>query len=370
MRVVLDARVASDHFPGIGRVAVELGRALAATNGTDGIEVAFLAPPGPPTGRLGAVPEPRIACATSPFSLAQHWSVPRALRRAGADAYHGLYYLTPRTPGLPSLLTCMDLIPLVRPETQPAWKRALFRACFADAAARADRLVAISDSTRDDVCARFGVDPARIDVIPLAADARFAPAPAAQVAALRARLDLAAPFVLYVGSNKPHKNLVRLVEAFRILAAGRPEVLLVIAGVWDPRYEEARVRVRDLGLGARVRFPGPVADGELPALYSAARVFAFPSLYEGFGLPVLEAMRCGAPVVTSNTSSLPEVVGDAGITVDPEDVAAIADALARVIDDEARHDDLARRAAARAGEFTWERTAAAHRARYRRFLSR
>ena len=370
MRVVLDARVASDHFPGIGRVAVELGRALAATNGEDGIEVAFLVPAGPASGRLGALPEPRIPCATSPFAFTQHWSVPRALRRAGADAYHSLYYLTPRTPGLPTLLSCMDLIPLVRPETQPAWKRAIFTACFADAASRAERLVAISESTRRDVCERFGVDPARIDVIPLAADDRFSPAPADAVAALRARLDLTAPFVLYVGSNKPHKNLVRLVEAFRIVAEARPDLRLVVAGVWDPRYEEPRARARDLGLGQRVRFLGPVADADLPALYSAARVFAFPSLYEGFGLPVLEAMRCGAPVVTSATSSLPEVVGDAGITVDPNDAAAIADALARVIDDDGLHDDLARRAVARAGEFTWRRAAAAHRALYRRLLSR
>jgi glycosyltransferase involved in cell wall biosynthesis len=140
--------------------------------------------------------------------------------------------------------------------------------------------------------------------------------------------------------------------------------------VWDPRYEEPRVRARDLGLGERVRFLGPVPDPDLPTLYSAARVFAFPSLYEGFGLPVLEAMRCGVPVVTSASSSLPEVVADAGLTVDPTDVAAIADALARVLDDGALHDDLSRRAVARAAEFTWHRAAAAHRALYRRLLSR
>ena len=372
VRVVLDARVSGDHFPGIGRVAVELGHALAReAEATGDVEVSFLVPPASAGRRAGALPPPHLEAADSPFSLAQHWSVPHLLAKSGADVYHSLFYLMPLRPGVPVVLTLMDVIPLVRPETQPAWKRAAFTLSLGAAIARADRLVAISESTRRDVRERFGLAPDRVRAVPIGVDARFAPVSVPAVDALRARLGLARPYLLYVGSNKPHKNLPRLVEAFLAIAPSRPGIDLTVAGVWDPRYGEARERARAGGEdGTRVRFLGPVDDADLPALYSGALAFAFPSLYEGFGLPVLEAMACGAPVVCGDGSSLPEVAGDAALLVDARSTDALAGALARLCDDDALRADLARRGPARAAAFPWSRTARAYLDLYREIARR
>jgi glycosyltransferase involved in cell wall biosynthesis len=221
-------------------------------------------------------------------------------------------------------------------------------------------VISVSESTRRDLSVRFGIPGSRIRVVPHAADDRVAPAPVEAVAALRVRHGLAAPYLLYVGSNKPHKNLVRLVSAFATIAPSRSDLVLVIAGVWDSRYPEARTEAAARGLGERVRFLGPVSDDDLPPLLTGALGFAFPSLYEGFGRPVLEAMSCGTPVLASATSSLPEVVGDAGLLVDPTQVEAIAQGLARLCDDADLRSDLARRGRVRALGFTWEHAARAH----------
>jgi alpha-1,3-rhamnosyl/mannosyltransferase len=162
-----------------------------------------------------------------------------------------------------------------------------------------------------------------------------------------------------VGSNKPHKNLPRLVEAWATMPAtvDRQAAALVIAGHWDARYPEARRLAEERGLTGRVRFLGPVAEVDLPALYGGAELLAFPSLYEGFGLPVLEAMASGSPVLCSHSSSLLEVAGDAAILVDPLDVSAIAAGLARALGDPALRRELRLAGLARAAMFSWERTA-------------
>ncbi len=180
-------------------------------------------------------------------------------------------------------------------------------------------------------------------------------------------------FVLYVGSNKPHKNLTGLVTAWAELIRGPGAMSgtqtatpggdaasgaeLVIAGAWDPHYPEARQLADSLG-DSRIRWLGPVADADLPGLYAAATVFVFPSRFEGFGLPVIEAMACGTPVICSNVTALPEVAGDAAILIDPEDTAGLAEALGRVLQDEALQDDLRERGLRRAADYSWERTAA------------
>jgi alpha-1,3-rhamnosyl/mannosyltransferase len=163
-------------------------------------------------------------------------------------------------------------------------------------------------------------------------------------------------YVLYVGSNKPHKNLTRLVVAFSKSALNNQHsaIHLVIAGAWDNRYPEAK----QVAAGnEHIHFLGPINDADLPALYSGALTFAFISEYEGFGFPPLEAMACGTPVVASNTSSLPEVIGDAGLLVDPHDVEAIAGVLEQIIDDEGLRLNLKQRSLERAAQFSWEQTA-------------
>jgi glycosyltransferase involved in cell wall biosynthesis len=163
--------------------------------------------------------------------------------------------------------------------------------------------------------------------------------------------------VLAVGNKQPRKNLPRLVQAFSSLAAEMPEPALVIAGQSGWQGSEVKNVVKEIGLGGRVRFIGFVPGADLPALYSGAEVFCYPSLYEGFGLPPLEAMACGAATITSNTSSLPEVVGDSALTVEPTSVADLAQALRVLLDNEAMRREYSRRGIERAALFSWDRTA-------------
>ena len=221
--------------------------------------------------------------------------------------------------------------------------------------------------------AEFNLPPDRITAIPLAADPAFQPQPPEAITAVRRKYNLPERFALYLGSNKPHKNLVRLVEAWR-MANGEWRMAakhggLVIAGAWDERFPEARILADAASHQPSAIWLGPVPEADLPALYSAAAVFVFPSLYEGFGLPVLEAMACGTPVVCSNTSSLPEVAGDAALLIDPLDTAALAEALRRALSDPALAADLRARGLTQALRFSWAQTATATLALYRETLS-
>jgi glycosyltransferase involved in cell wall biosynthesis len=222
---------------------------------------------------------------------------------------------------------------------------------------RADRVIAISDATRDDLIELYGTPPDKVIAVPLGVDARFGPDRDADAeSALRARLGIPpGPFVLTVGTMQPRKNHRRLVAAMARLHADAP---VVIAGGTGWGYDDVRREVERLGVAERVVFAGFVDDGDLPDLYRAAAVFAYPALYEGFGLPVLEAMACGTPVVTSNVSSLPEVAGqDAALLVDPLDVDALAGALDRLLADGDLRARRRARGLARAAAFTWERAA-------------
>lgn len=238
-------------------------------------------------------------------------------------------------------------------------------------ARQAAALLADSMATKADLVAAYGIPPARVHVVHLGRDERLARVEdPGQIADVCCRYGIAGPgYLLYVGTLQPRKNLARLIEAFARVA-GRPAAAglqLVLAGGKGWLFEQMRLPelVEKLGLVGRVLFPGYVADADLPALLSGARAFVYPSLYEGFGLPVLEAGACGVPVITSNTSSLPEVAGDpsagpeqaAALLVDPHDVEAIADALYRVLTDDALRAELARRGLENVKRFSWEKCA-------------
>ncbi len=355
--IVLDARTATDHFPGIGRYVVNLASVL--THIAPDLDLLLLHDPSAVSTRLQLPNWPRLACAVSPFSIQQQWSVPRHLRRADAILYHSPYYLMPYQPGVPTVLTCYDLIPLIYPEYFTTLQRLIYRATHMLAIHTAQITLAISETTKADLIRYFRVDPEQVIVTPLAADPHLVPQPRERVAAVRSKYGLPDHYILYLGSNKPHKNLVRLVQAWQVanLKSQIPNLKLVIAGHWDNRCPEARQFVEEQGLQDQVVLAGPVNEADLPALYSGAELFAFPSLYEGFGLPVLEAMACGTPVVCSNTSSLPEVAGDAVIRVDPLDTEALAEAIGRALADQALRQDLRARGLAQAAQFSWERTA-------------
>ncbi len=364
---VLDARTATDHFPGIGRYAVNLARAMAPLLGSEERLTLLRDPTRPSPWDLSPLAGERVRVVDvplSPFSLRQQWAVPRLLARLETDLYHSPYYLMPYRPGVLTILTVHDLIPLLFPRQSTLQARLLFRWTTALALRAARHMIAVSDATRQDMMRCFRVSAEKVSIIPEAADPAFYPRSSAEVEALRRRYGLPGSFVLYVGSNKPHKNLTRLVEAWARITEYGIRNTLVLAGPWDPRYPEPRLRAEQLGV-ENIRWLGPVPEADLPALYSAATLFVFPSLYEGFGLPVLEAMACGTPVACSSTSSLPEVVGDAALTFDPTDVAAIADALSCLLADSDLRTHLREPGLRRAARFSWKRTAARILALYR-----
>jgi len=356
MRVVLDGRVAIDHFPGVGRVAVSLAEALLRV--APALDLVVLEDTTAPPASRKAIAAPRVGIAASVFAASQQWRVPACLRALRPDLYHSLFYLMPYRPGVPTVFTCHDLIPLKRPDLFPPWKRAGYDVGHRLAIAASRAVLAVSETTADDIRARYRIAPDRLRVVPLGVGPEFAPPAPSERARVRAAFDLHEGYFLFVGSNRPHKNLPRLVAAFaRARAAEGPDFPpLVVAGPFSERHPEARIEAERLPPGS-VRFLGPVPGPDLPALYGGAVAFAFPSEIEGFGLPVLEAMASGAPTITSDGSALAEVAGDAALLVPPGDVDAIAAALRTVWRDAELRATLRTRGLARVAAFTWERAA-------------
>jgi glycosyltransferase involved in cell wall biosynthesis len=279
--------------------------------------------------------------------------VTRAAREAGARVLHLPGGLGPIRRTFPTVLTIHDLTVLRFPELFTPWFRHYSRAVLPPLARSADVVIADSRSTAADIVQQLGVPNQRVRVVSIGVDARFLPATPAQREAIRQRFGLPGDFVLTVGSLEPRKNLPRLIAAIDALRRS-PEcrdITLVHAG--PPGW-----MMNGAASSPGVRLLGYVATDDLPLLYSAARVFAYPSLYEGFGLPVLEAMACGCPVVTSNVSALPEIALGVAELVDPYSVAAIADGVKTLWTESAeRRAQRTARGRERAREYTWERTA-------------
>jgi alpha-1,3-rhamnosyl/mannosyltransferase len=295
---------------------------------------------------------------SAPFSPLQQAEIPLRARALGLDLLHSPYFIKPYV-GLPcpSVVTIYDLLGWRFPQTLSPRGRLLYRLTMGMAVRGANALITISQSARDDLAARYRLPKERIVVTPLAASRRFAPQPPEAVDKARARYGLPESYVLYLGSNKPHKNLERLVLAWERAGERASGAQLILAGHEDVKHPQARRLVAERGMTERVRFLPNVADDDLAALYSGAAVFAFVSYYEGFGLPPLEAMACGAPVLCANTSSLPEVVGDAALTVDPYNMIEIAEGLTRLLSQPALRRDMRERGLRRAHAFSWRRTA-------------
>jgi alpha-1,3-rhamnosyl/mannosyltransferase len=254
------------------------------------------------------------------------------------------------------VVTFHDLTAMLFPQWHPAKRLREMRVGLPVSAALADRIIAVSRATKDDVVRHLAVDPERVAVVPLAVDASFRPLAAADVDAALAPLGLVrGTYLLFLGTLEPRKNLPRLLDA--AVRAGAEVGPLVLAGADGWGTDELRPRIAELARQGRVRPLGYVAETLRPFLLSGARVFVYPSLYEGFGLPPLEAMACGTPVITSNVSALPETVGDAALLIDPLDVDALAASIRRLWEDEALRRELRARGLARARDFSWERTA-------------
>lgn len=295
-----------------------------------------------------------------PYSVTEQLRIPLRLYREQIDVFHAPHYVLPPLTPCRSIVTIHDCIHLMFPQYLPSrLAYAYARLMLWAASRRANRILTVSETSKRDIVRFLGVPSSRVVIIPNGIDERFSTPPCEEeVSRVRERYQLDAPFVLYAGNIKPHKNLERLIDAFyRVRQDGLDEDLrLLLIGDEISKYATLRRAVHRYQLHKYVRFLGFVPDETLAVLYRLAHVFVFPSLYEGFGLPPLEAMASGTPVVTSNVSSLPEVVGDAAMLVDPYDPAAIADAIRQVLTEPELRADLRRRGLDRAREYSWERS--------------
>lgn len=317
----------------------------------------------------------RLVPVTAPaYSVAEQFRVPVALRREHADLFHAPHYVLPPLIHCRSVVTIHDCIHLMFPQYLPnRLAYAYAKAQLWTAAHRSDRILTVSETSKLDILRRFHVPADKVTVVYNAIDERLAvPPDEEEFERVRARYQLKDPFALYVGNIKPHKNLERLIDAFHELRqeSAFESLKLVIIGDEISKYQGLRRAVHRHKLHKHVRFLGFVPPGTLSVLYSLASVFVFPSLYEGFGLPPLEAMSFGTPVVTSNVSSLPEVVGDAAVLVDPYDSTSIAEGMRRALMDDDLRRWLRERGPARAQEFSWERSAARIREIYGEVMER
>ena len=364
MRITLDVSPAIHRHAGLGRYARELLAALAAQDKTNEYVAFSHAPTSerPP----GLLPD-RVPLYTVPLS-AKPWRMTVLLANLTGmtmdpwlprgDIFHATEHLLPPLKDARTVFTLHDLIFQFFPEYHLPLNREFLIHAMPRFLRRADAIIAVSECTKRDAVHFYKLPPDKITVIYEGVNPALRQVNDQGVLTeARARWAHGSPFILYVSTIEPRKNLIALVDATRALRAHGYPHRLVIAGRKGWLYQGVFDHVRKTGMENEVDFLGFVPEEDLPALYSACAAFVFPSLYEGFGLPPLEAMACGAPVVCSNTASLPEVVGDAAILVNPHDVGELVGAIERVLSDSALRDRLRARGIAQAARFSWERAA-------------
>lgn len=283
-----------------------------------------------------------------------------ALRRHPVDVLHVQFTAPPLAP-CPFVVSIHDLSFEHLPLTFKRRSRIQLRLTVRNSARRAAHILALSESGRQDIIATYGIAPERVTMIPLAAPAHFGPVTdEKELQRVRHTYGIEGDYILSVGSIQPRKNLTRLVRAFSSLRRERSGVKLpklVLVGKQGWLYDETLREIAKSGVGNQILLTGYVSETDLPTLYSGAICFVYPSYFEGFGLPPLEAMKCGTPVIVGNQTSLPEVVGDAGLMVNPFDEVEIASALLRLIDNPRLREELRVKGLKRAGSFSWHETA-------------
>lgn len=356
MRIGIDARLIFYHQAGIGQYILRLTQALAQIDRDDAF-IIF-------TSRKDTtfhIEQPNLKRQrlwTPSHHRFERWAMSLELAPFALDVLHSPDFIPPAWTRCPSVITVHDLAFLLYPRFLTR-ESARYYGQVDLAARQADHIIAVSNSTKRDTIRLLGVPESKITVIYEAAHPLFTPL-ADDVARefVRARYDLPAEFILFVGTIEPRKNLPTLLRAFKLLRERyKSPAVLAIAGNRGWLIEEVDRVIAELQLGDTVRFLGGVRNEELVYLYNAASVFVLPSFYEGFGLPPLEAMACGTPVIVSNVSSLPEVVSDAGLLIAPDDVEGLAVAMVRVLSDSALRDELRAKGLKRAQTFSWERAA-------------
>lgn len=351
MRIGFDARVIG--WPGLGTYTSNLLKRLAGTPGLELIcfyndETEELIPVGDKLSKLRL--NEKI------ISRRNLGRIGELVNKAGCDLYHIPYPAVPGNLEMPLLLTAHDIIPLQYPNTLPLRYKRLLRQLLVDAIQRADHIITASLASRACLLEHFNLPESRITVIGDGVDPEFYPRAEDEIIRVSTKYGIARPYILWLGSFAPHKNIVILVEAFAALPVELgSRYTLVLAGAKGGVWKQAEKKAKQLGVIDRVFFPGRIDGADLAAIYSGADLFCFPSLFEGFGLPPLEAMACGTPVVSSNLSSLPEVVGDSGLLVEPGS-ASFSSAIERVLKNEELRIDYIRRGIENAARYSWEDT--------------
>lgn len=362
MKVCLDLTPALHNTAGTGRYVRELAKALVDLGHGESLSFFCVDPKGDAgVGTPGTVSLKTIRCSKRGWStaaaLSSYLGIPMDRFVGEADLFHATWHLLPRLRTPASVMTLYDLSFALFPETHLRVLRWSSNALVPRFLRACDRIIAISESTKRDAVRLYGIPEDKIVVTHLAAEDRFRPADPDRVAEVRGRFGLPPRFLLYVGTIEPRKNLDVLLGALLHLKGQGREVPLVVAGRLGWLYDGFLAKIRSLGLESLVFLPGFVPDDDLPALYTAAEVFVYPSVYEGFGIPVLEAMGCGTPVLCSDASSLPEVAGDAGILLPPGNPAVWAEAIARLTESTTLRCELRERGFRQASRFRWEETA-------------
>ena len=292
--------------------------------------------------------------------LWEQFLLPFQVKAAGIDVLFSPGNISPLFVSCPSVVVIHDLIPFVRSDNFSKIELCALRFLLRLTAKMATRIITISRSSEREIMSQFQISSDRISVIYLACDQNFfySQPSAEETGKLKKQYGIKGDFVLCTASTRPYKNIDRLLLAFSILKKRHAvKHRLVLVGASGRHHRFLLKMVADLGLNEDVVFTGFVPDKVLPALYSAASVFVYPSLYEGFGLPILEAMACGTPVVASNITSMPEVVGDAGLMFDPYDVEEMCKRIYRILSNEERRNKLIAKGKQRVREFSWEKTA-------------
>jgi glycosyltransferase involved in cell wall biosynthesis len=361
MSIYIDVSSAVHAKAGLGRYAGSLAQMLVARHpGRFALFYNRGRDRRPPDG-LEQVPAHTVRAGYKPWRMAvwlgQVAGVGFNRLVPGAELFHATEHLLMPLAGVPSVLTVHDMIFKLFPEHQKPLNYWYLNATMPLYCRRADAIITVSESSKRDIVSHYGLDPAQVTVIYEAAAPEFVPGPPNIVEAARRRYGLPERFLLHVGTIEPRKNLTRLIEALQCLRHGGLTIPLIVVGSKGWLYDDFFRRLDELEIRDAVHFPGYIPAVDLPLVTSAATVVAMSSVYEGFGLPVLEAMACGTPVVSSNASSLPELGGMAARYFDPYDVEAMAEAIRAVWIDADLRAEMSRQGLAQAAGFSWERAA-------------
>ncbi len=361
MRIGIDATALPPQPGGAGNYIIQLIRSLASLE-TDSHFTVFAYQSGydlidvPTSPQLDWVLFPDKSPARR--LVWEQITLPRIVRGSNVALLHSLHYTRPLSLSCASVVTFHDMTFFLYPHLHTRSKRIFFPTAIRLSARLADALIAVSENTKKDAVRLLGVPGDKITAIPHGVGEEFHPITDARLLeGIRLKYSLPQDFILNVGIVEPRKNLTLLLKSYQQLHSQGISLPLVIVGGLGWMYEDVFRQAESLGIKEQVHFTGYVPDHDLPIIYNLARVFVYPSIYEGFGLPPLEAMACGTPVITTAVSSMPEHVGDAGILIPPQDEKALTNALQKLINDSTLQEELSSKGPERASQFTWKRTA-------------